>query len=215
MSGPAAEAVREVLAAGGAPEHLAGRVLATLGERAGEALRADPWRLLAVPGVRQDQADGFARALLGPECGPGDERRTRALVTWLLERAAREGHTAVESPVLRAALAGMAVPDPDAALGAAAADGEVLAFHDARDDADAGPARDADADEAPVRVLLGLERYALAEDSLADGLARLTGAAPVPGGGRAAAQDGAAGAQDGGAAPDGASADGASADGEP
>ena len=54
-----------VLAAGGAPEALAGQVAAVLGERAAEALREDPWQLLAVPGVRPEQADGFARALLG------------------------------------------------------------------------------------------------------------------------------------------------------
>lgn len=170
--------VREVLAAGGAPEALAVSVAETLGERAAEALREDPWQLLAVPGVRPEQADGFARALLGPECGPGDERRSQALTGWLLERAALEGHTALESSALRAALAKVSVPDPDEALRAAIAGGGVLVFQDALEaPAGARPPAPATSDdeeaEQPVRVLLGLDRYALAEESLADGFARL------------------------------------------
>ncbi|WP_413810484.1 helix-hairpin-helix domain-containing protein [Streptomyces sp. OE57] len=178
--GPGAEIpgsgdVREVLAAGGAPETLAGKVAETLGEHAAEALREDPWQLLAVPGVRPDQADGFARSLLGPACEPGDERRALALTGWLLERAALEGHTALESSALCDALAKASVPDPDEALRTAIAEGVVLVFQDALDTpAGARPraAEDEDA-EQPVRVLLGLDRYALAEESLADGLARL------------------------------------------
>ncbi|MFE6853482.1 DNA helicase RecD, partial [Streptomyces sp. NPDC057674] len=72
-------AVREVLAKGGAPEALAGQVAAALGEGAAQALLDDPWQLLAVSGVRPEQADGFARALLGAACGPDDPRRTVAL----------------------------------------------------------------------------------------------------------------------------------------
>ncbi|MFD7504966.1 helix-hairpin-helix domain-containing protein [Streptomyces sp. NPDC059850] len=174
--------VREVLAAGGAPETLAVSVAETLGERAAEALREDPWQLLAVPGVRPDQADGFARALLGPDCEPGDERRSQALTGWLLERAALEGHTALESSALRAALAKVSVPDPDEALRAAIAGGGVLVFQDALESFPGAqppaPAASATSDdeedaEQPVRVLLGLDRYALAEESLADGFARL------------------------------------------
>ncbi|GAA2307745.1 helix-hairpin-helix domain-containing protein [Streptomyces violaceusniger] len=172
---PGSGDVREVLAAGGAPEALAGKVAETLGEHAAEVLREDPWQLLAVPGVRPDQADGFARSLLGPACEPGDERRALALTGWLLERAALEGHTALESSALREALAKASVPDPDEALRTAIAEGAVLVFQDALDaPAGARPraAEDEDA-EQPVRVLLGLDRYALAEESLADGLARL------------------------------------------
>ncbi|MEU8568659.1 helix-hairpin-helix domain-containing protein, partial [Streptomyces pathocidini] len=169
--------VREVLGAGGAPEALADKVLDVLGERAATALREDPWQLLAVPGVRPEQADGFARALLGPDCGPGDERRAQALVHWVLERAALEGHTALEPSTMTAALARRSVPDPEEALGAAVADGGVLMFQDVAETPGSAPARTtsgADEDEEPpVRVLLGLDRYALAEESLADGLARL------------------------------------------
>ncbi|MBB5938820.1 helix-hairpin-helix domain-containing protein [Streptomyces zagrosensis] len=177
--GPAANAPAEqdetsrVLAAGGAPEQLAGPVVRALGERAAETLRADPWQLLAVFGVRPEQADGFARALLGSACGPGDERRSRALVTWLLERAALEGHTALESATLRDALGKQSVPDPDQALREAIAEGGVLVFQDALETPGTARAAADDEDEQPVRVLLGLDRYALAEESLADGLARL------------------------------------------
>ncbi|MEU6702744.1 helix-hairpin-helix domain-containing protein [Streptomyces wuyuanensis] len=181
-------AVLEVLVSGGAPEGLAARVAGVLGEQAADALREDPWRLLAVPGVQPEQADGFARALLGEECRPDDGRRATALVTWLLERAALRGHTAMESAAVRTALAGRSVPDPDEALQHAIAEGAVLVFQDGVDAA--GEPEEAEGTEEPdeqgvpepgeasrpeepVPVLLGLDRYALAEESLADGLARL------------------------------------------
>ncbi|MGP3949002.1 helix-hairpin-helix domain-containing protein [Streptomyces sp. 7N604] len=190
--------VREVLGAGGAPEALADKVLDVFGDRAAQALREDPWQLLAVPGVRPEQADGFARALLGAECGPADERRARALVQWLLERAALEGHTALEPATLSSALAQRSVPDAEAALRTAIADGAVLVFRDALDAPGSGPMSassssaasegDEENEEQPVRVLVGLDRYALAEESLADGLARLvntfdpeSGSASAPG----------------------------------
>ncbi|WFB10396.1 ATP-binding domain-containing protein [Streptomyces sp. LX-29] len=177
--------VREVLAAGGAPAQLAGPVVEALGEQAADALRADPWLLLGVPGMRPEQADGFARALLGSACGPGDARRSQALITWLLERAALEGYTALTATAVREALARQTVPDPEEALRTAIGDGAVLVFQDAletpgggRPGAAAtgrGEGEDGEGDESepPVRILLGLDRYALAEESLADGLARL------------------------------------------
>ncbi|MEU2111172.1 helix-hairpin-helix domain-containing protein [Streptomyces sp. NPDC019507] len=181
-------AVLEVLVSGGAPEGLAARVAGVLGEQAADALREDPWRLLAVPGVQPEQADGFARALLGAECRPDDGRRAAALVGWLLERAALRGHTALEAGAVRTALAARSVPDPDEAVQQAVAEGAVLVFQDGVDAVggaeEAGEAEGAEEHEAPeageaagpqepVPVLLGLDRYALAEESLADGLARL------------------------------------------
>ncbi|WP_078871509.1 ATP-dependent DNA helicase [Streptomyces caatingaensis] len=165
--------VREVLAAGGAPERLAAAAVAALGEQAADLLREDPWLLLGVGGVRPEQADGFARALLGAACGPGDERRARALVAWLLERAALAGHTVLESGKLTEELARRSVPDPDEAVQAAVAEGAVLVFQEPLRE----PAGE-DGEEAPVRLLLGLDRYAMAEESLADGLARLLGTLP-------------------------------------
>lgn len=191
----AVEAVRAVLAGAGAPAALAPAAARTLGEQAAEVLRQDPWQLLAVPGVRPEQADGFARALLGPECGPDDGRRTAALVGWLLEQAAVRGHTALDVVAVRAALAGHGVTDPEAAVDDAVAEGVALLFEEgvdpagaeepaespageesaagaAVDDETAG-AGDSVGAEASGPALLGLDRYALAEDSLADGLGRL------------------------------------------
>lgn len=167
----------EVLAAGGAPEALAGQVAEALGEHAAEELREDPWRLLAVPAVRPEQADGFARALLGDACGPGDERRARALVARFLERAALAGHTVLESSAVLDELSRRSVPDPEAALRDVLAEGTVLVFREGEEDEREG---EEDAGE-PVRLLLGLDRYAMAEESLADGLARLVNATPGPG----------------------------------
>ncbi|MGJ5750407.1 helix-hairpin-helix domain-containing protein [Streptomyces puniciscabiei] len=178
------DGVRRVLAEGGAPETLAAQVAAALGEGAGAALREDPWQLLRISGVRPDQADGFARALLGAACGPGDERRARAITVWLLEQAALAGHTALELPTLASALGKQGVPDPDAAVQSTLAEGEALAFQDALEEPGAAAPQTAqedegeDAEERPVRVLVGLERYALAEESLADGLARLVNSLP-------------------------------------
>ena len=120
---------------GGAPEALVPQVAEALGEGADARLREDPWQLLRVPGVRPEQADGFARALLGAECGPDDERRGRAVTVWLLEQAAVAGHTALETPALAAALAQRSVPDPDEAVQSTVAEGEALVFQDALDDA--------------------------------------------------------------------------------
>ncbi|MFJ9798714.1 helix-hairpin-helix domain-containing protein [Streptomyces sp. NPDC101145] len=175
----AVAAVRAVLAEGGAPEALAARVADVLGDAAGELLREDPWRLLAVPGVRPEQADGFARALLGAGCGPGDPRRTDALVVWLLERAALQGHTALDAAAVRAALAERSVPDPEEAVRHAVAEGAVLVFHD-EDEEPAEPDGEEAEETAASPVLLGLDRYAMAEESLADGLARLARSGPDP-----------------------------------
>ncbi|WP_405896991.1 AAA family ATPase [Streptomyces sp. NBC_00727] len=167
------DAVAAALSAGGAPAALAGPAASLLGDRAAEILREDPWQLLALPGVGPDQADGFARALLGTAAGPDDERRTAALTGWLLEQAALRGHTALDADQVRTALGGRGVTDPAAAVQHAVAEGVVLVFQDGPEEA--GETQEAADEEptAPVQVLLGLDRYALAEESLADGLARL------------------------------------------
>ncbi|MFE7627416.1 helix-hairpin-helix domain-containing protein [Streptomyces sp. NPDC057509] len=183
----AVTAAASVLSAGGAPAALAEPAAALLGDRAAEVLREDPWQLLALPGVGPEQADGFARKVLGAGCGPDDERRTAALTGWLLERAALQGHTALDADQVRTALAGRGVSDADAAVQHAIAEGVVLVFQDGPEGEEpaeeaGGAAGGAAGDEAsgepaePVRVLLGLDRYALAEESLADGLARLVNA---------------------------------------
>ncbi|MEV0931250.1 helix-hairpin-helix domain-containing protein [Streptomyces phaeochromogenes] len=187
VASEAVDTVRAVLVEGGAPEALAAQVAAVLGEGADAQLRENPWQLLRVAGVRPEQADGFARALLGAECGPDDERRGGAVTVWLLEQAALAGHTALEAQALHAALAQRSVPDPDAAVQSALAEGDALVFQDALDEPGAPPAPAPSEDdgegeegeaERPVRVLIGLERYALAEESLADGLARVVNSLP-------------------------------------
>ncbi len=165
------EAARAMLARGGAPEALAEAAVGTLGERAGELLAQDPWSVLSLAGVRPDQADGFARALLGEACRPDDERRGRAVVGWLLARAAEAGHTALEWSVLAGALARQSVPEAEEALRRAVEDGLVMVFRDEREPG--GGSSAAEDEEPEADILLALDRYALAEESLADGLVRL------------------------------------------
>ena len=107
-----------------------------LGRTARDQLRQDPWRLLALPQIRPDQADWFARKLLREQASPQDQRRGRALVGYLLGRAARDGHTAVPAGVIAGALARFRIEDPAAAIAAAVDEGGVLPF-----EADPGEAR--------------------------------------------------------------------------
>ncbi|RKE22733.1 helix-hairpin-helix domain-containing protein [Streptomyces sp. TLI_171] len=163
-------AVTEVLAAGGAPAQLAPAAIAELGEGAAEQLREDPWAVLSLPGVRPEHADGFARGLLGPQAQPGDPRRAQALVTWLLEQAALRGHSAQELGEVSEALRAQHVPDPAAALQAVLVDGRVMPF---QEELPMPPGSHDEDEEPPVRTLLALERLALAEESLGEGLVRL------------------------------------------
>ncbi|WP_327291916.1 helix-hairpin-helix domain-containing protein [Streptomyces sp. NBC_01198] len=160
----AVEAAAGVLADGGAPAYLAADAVRVLGERAAAELRADPWLLLGIGTVRTEHADAFARGVLGGACGPDDERRARALVARALEDAAVRGHTALPPADLHAALRGHGLSDPEAAVAAAVADGQVLVFREGGEDEDS---------EEEVSLLLGLDRYAMAEESLAEGLFRL------------------------------------------
>ncbi|CAM5231204.1 RecD helicase-like helix-hairpin-helix domain-containing protein OS=Streptomyces aurantiogriseus OX=66870 GN=GCM10010251_32780 PE=4 SV=1 [Streptomyces aurantiogriseus] len=108
------------------------------------------------------------------------------MTVWLLEQAALAGHTALELPTLTAALAQRGVPDADAAVQSTLAEGEALVFQDALEEPGApatasssGQSEEDDEEtDRPVRVLVGLERYALAEESLADGLARVVNSLP-------------------------------------
>ncbi|MFB9838031.1 conjugal transfer protein TraA, partial [Actinoallomurus acaciae] len=63
-STPPADLV-ELFASAEVPARLAHQVAAGLGPGAARELRDNPWRPLAVPGVRREQADFFARRLLG------------------------------------------------------------------------------------------------------------------------------------------------------
>ena len=165
-----------LLAACQVPERLAGPAVAALGASAGQQLREDPWRLLLLPQIRPDQADWFARRMLGTGAAPQDPRRGRALTGYLLRRAARDGHTAVPAGVIASALARLRIDDPAQAVEAAVDEGTVLPLHtvlpfDAPDD-------EADGEG----VVLALARYAMAEDAVAEGVQRLAAlAGPAPG----------------------------------
>ncbi len=185
------------------PARLAGPAVARLGATAPRQLREDPWRLLAVPQLRPDQADWFARQVLGGQASPEDPRRGRALAGHLLGRAARDGHTAVPAGVAATALGRLRVTDPAAAIAAAVDDGAVLPFEAAGPgygeedgpagnrgggeggDPEGGDPEDGSAPEgadgAPGDggaaggdgVLLALARYAMAEEAVAEGVQRL------------------------------------------
>ncbi|MEU1284681.1 helix-hairpin-helix domain-containing protein [Kitasatospora sp. NPDC005856] len=197
--GEALRATAEVLTSGGAPAELAAAAVAALGEEAPARLREDPWAVLGLPGVRPEHADGFARELLGPDAGPGDQRRARALVPWLLEQAALRGHSALELAEVAAGLDRLRMPEPAAAIQAAVEDGRVLSFQEELTGPEAHAAGGDEEDEAPTRTLLGLAGLAMAEDSLAEKLLQLMATfAPgeVPDGSDAGAED--SGAEDSG-----------------
>ena len=178
----------QLLAACQVPVRFAGPAVAMLGRTARDQLREDPWRLLALSQIRPDQADWFARKLLGSQASPQDPRRGQALVSYLLTRAARDGHTAVPAGVIAGALARFRIEDPAAAIAAAVDEGGVLPFEadpgegpgpagdePAGDDADGGGGGSGpgDAEAATAGILLALARYAMAEETVAEGLQRL------------------------------------------
>jgi exodeoxyribonuclease V alpha subunit len=154
-------AVAEMLFAAQLPVRAAAPVVDALGGNAAVALARDPWRLLDTGMVEPRQADAFALRTLTERPGKTDPRRGRAFTAYVLSRAARDGHTVLAEETLAAALGGLDVPDPAAAIEAAVGDGVVI-----RDGAE--PA------------VVGLARYAMAEESVADGLTRLLAtAAPL------------------------------------
>jgi exodeoxyribonuclease V alpha subunit len=199
---PAYEAA-EILVSCRVPARYAGPAVGYLGKAAASRLREDPWLLLSLPQIRPDQADWFARKLLGDLALPQDPRRGRALVAHLLTRAGRDGHTAVPADVIMRAVGRFRIDDPAAAVAAAVDDGNVLPFEEdeppdgdsagaaagdgTEDQAGDGAAALADDDTAGGGAgLLALARYALAEEAIAEGLARLAATAeplegPEPG----------------------------------
>jgi exodeoxyribonuclease V alpha subunit len=151
--------VAELVVPAGLRARIAARAVDAFGEDAARRLRDDPWRLLELPDVAVLEADRVAvRAL--PGVRRDDPRRGRALVAHALNRAARDGHTVQPAPLVLAALEAERVADPPGAVAAAIEAGTV---HDA-------PGPDGVA-------LLALDRYAQAEDGVAEAVARLAGTA--------------------------------------
>lgn len=168
-------ALVELFSGTGVPVSHVAACAARLGERAAERLRADPWELLLVPGVRPEQADHFARQILGAEAKPDDERRGRALVVYLMSAAARQGHTALPAKAIAERLLPLKVSDP------------VHAIMDALDEAlivgmTEEPEESFDeAEGAEPQELLALAPYAMAEEAAAEGFMRLTATVePLP-----------------------------------
>jgi exodeoxyribonuclease V alpha subunit len=151
-------AVAEMLHDARLPVRHAFAAVDQLGSSAAATLRNDPWRLLGCAGVEPRDADVFALRMLAERPGKDDPRRGRAFTAHVLARAARDGHTVVTGETVMSALAGLDVPDPAAAITAAVDDGVAAEFRSG---------------SAPDSTVVGLTRYAMAEEAVAEGLARL------------------------------------------
>jgi exodeoxyribonuclease V alpha subunit len=155
-AGPVYE-VLEILLPAGVEPRVAGRVVDAFGPPAPRLLRDDPWRLLTLYGVNLGDADRVARVAI-PGVRRDDVRRSRALVGFVLAREAREGHTVTPRAVVAEALREFDIGAGDDAITAALDAGFVVEVDD----------------------LLALSRHAEAEDSVANGIARLLdSAAPI------------------------------------
>ncbi|MEY9935625.1 hypothetical protein ABH926_010307 [Catenulispora sp. GP43] len=179
MTEPDAPSLDELLASAGAPGDLAPRVAAALGEQAAARLAADPWLILGVPGVRPEAADGFARSVLGGTAGPQDPRRARAVLGWLLDRAALDGHTAQPADVLCSALGSLGFGDPAGALQAALEEGDMLAFSNAGEEEDEDGNGGSEESSGASGLMISRERYAFAEEGVGEAVQRLL-ATPEP-----------------------------------
>jgi exodeoxyribonuclease V alpha subunit len=157
-------AVAGLLHAAGLPVRGAKRAVAELGAGAADVLRQDAWRLLDVPEATLLEVDRLARSV-DPSVRRDDPRRGRALVAHVLVRATRDGHTVQPLDVVLAAVRGEGVEDAAAAVEAALSGDRVLAF-----------AAEEPGEEDAV-TLLGLARFAMAEEAVAEGLARLVATA--------------------------------------
>ena len=145
-----------VLVPAGVDARVAGRAVDTFGPPAARLLRDDPWRLLEIWGVTPTDADRVARATL-PGVQRDDPRRARALVAYVLGGIARDGHTWAEREDVQRRLAEFGAGDAVAAVAAAIETGAVVETDDG--------------------ASIGLARYAEAEDSVANHVARLVATA--------------------------------------
>ncbi len=160
--------IAEMLVPEEIPVRWAGRLAEALGDDAGAVLRADPWRLLALPDAAVGQADRLARAI-EPDVRRDDPRRGRALVEWTLARFARDGHTAAPESLVADGMRPFGVDAP-LAIGAALATGGVARVADPGGSDEPWVAR---------------KSLAQAESAIADGLARLVRTASTMAGERA------------------------------
>jgi exodeoxyribonuclease V alpha subunit len=158
-----------LLVGAGLEARLAAGVADTLGPDAARLLRDDPWQLLGLHGVSLSDADRLAIALL-PGVDRQDARRGRAIVGMTLRTATRDGHTVLPAELVVAALHAESVGDPGAAVVAAVDSGDVLEHEPPEPD-------DPDAEPDPALRMLSLARYGMAEELVAEAVARLAATA--------------------------------------
>jgi exodeoxyribonuclease V alpha subunit len=161
--------VVELLVGAGLEAKLAAGVADTLGPDAARRLRDDPWALLGLHGVTLGDADRLAIAVL-KGADRQDTRRGRAIVGLTLRTATRDGHTVLPADLVVAALQAEGFGDPAAAIIAAVESGDVLEHEPPEPE---GP----EAEPDPAQRALSLARYGMAEEAVAEGVARLTASA--------------------------------------
>jgi exodeoxyribonuclease V alpha subunit len=166
--------VVEMLVGAGLEARLAAGVADTLGPDAARRLRDDPWALLGLTGVTLGDADRLAIAVL-PGADRQDTRRGRAIVGLTLRTATRDGHTVLPADLVVAALQAEGIADPASAVVAAVESGDVLEHEPPMPDGEGGEADAAEPD--PALRALSLARYGMAEEAVAEGIARLAAAA--------------------------------------
>ena len=168
--------VVELLVGAGLDAKLASTAADALGSDAARRLRDDPWALLGLTGVTLGDADRLAIAVL-PGADKQDSRRGRAIVAQTLRTATRDGHTVLPADLVVAALRAEDVADPAAAIVAAVESGEVLEHEPPEPEYD----EDADIEELPepdpALRTLSLARYGMAEEAVAENVARLAATA--------------------------------------
>ncbi|HEY0401827.1 MAG TPA: AAA family ATPase [Blastococcus sp.] len=165
--------VVELLVGAGLEAKLAAGVADTLGPDAARRLRDDPWALLSLHGVTLGDADRLAIAVL-KGADRQDTRRGRAIVGLTLRTATRDGHTVLPADLVVAALQAEGISDPAAAIIAAVESGDVLEHEPPEPD---GVGGEAIAEPDPALRSLSLARYGMAEEAVAEGVARLAAAA--------------------------------------
>ncbi len=181
-----------LLVRAGLEAKLASSAADALGDDAARRLRDDPWALLGLHGVTLHDADRLAISLL-PGADRQDARRGRAIVVMTLRTATRDGHTVLPADLVVAALQAQGVADPVAAIVAAVESGDVLDHEPPEPESDeeseeeppepAGGARSARRPQAragtPTEAVrtLSLARFGMAEEAVAEGVARLAATA--------------------------------------
>jgi exodeoxyribonuclease V alpha subunit len=168
--------VVELLIGAGLNARLAAGVADGLGPDAARRLRDDPWALLGLTGVNLNDADRLAIAVL-PGVDRQDTRRGRAIVAMTLRTATRDGHTMLPADLVIAALQAEGIGDPAAAVVAAVESGDVLEHEPPEPVGGPGGSDAAETEPDPALRRLSLARYGMAEEAVAENVARLAASA--------------------------------------